>query len=265
MHVEHHRWYSDRVGRHMEVAVFGHYGVPVLVFPTSNGTVWEYRDQGFVGAVADFIEAGRVKLFTVSANQDESWMSRDAHPLHRSWSQARYDAWVRHEAVPFVWNHCRGRHGITALGASLGAYYAANATLKHPDVFDRCLAFSGIYDMAQHMDGHFDLNLYFNNPPAFVPNLNDHGLLEALRRARHSLHHRHRRVGGPRSLVPPRGPAPREGHPRARRRLGPRGLARLAVVEPPGAGLLRPAVATTPAGAAARRRRTRHISVPRCQ
>ncbi len=167
----------------MEVAVFGHYGVPVLVFPTSNGTVWEYRDQGFVGAVADFIEAGRVKLFTVSANQDESWMSRDAHPLHRSWSQARYDAWVRHEAVPFVWNHCRGRQGITALGASLGAYYAANATLKHPDVFDRCLAFSGIYDMAMHMDGLFDLNLYFNNPMAFVPNLNDHGLLEALRRA----------------------------------------------------------------------------------
>jgi esterase/lipase superfamily enzyme len=182
MHVEHHRWYSDRVRRHMDVAVFGHWGVPVMVFPTSNGDAWEYRDRGFVGAVADFIEAGRVKLYTVSANQDDSWFNTGAHPAHRSWAQAQYDAWVAAEAVPFVWSHCRGRQGITALGASLGAYYAVNATLKHPDLFNRCLAFSGVYDMAPHMDGHFDLNLYFNNPVAFVPNLSDGGTLEALRR-----------------------------------------------------------------------------------
>lgn len=37
MNREYHKWYSDRLGREMEMLVFGYSGLPVLVFPTSGG------------------------------------------------------------------------------------------------------------------------------------------------------------------------------------------------------------------------------------
>ena len=39
MNREYHKWYSPRLGRDMELLVFGHAGLPVLVFPTSGGTL----------------------------------------------------------------------------------------------------------------------------------------------------------------------------------------------------------------------------------
>ena len=62
-----------------------------------------------------------------------------------------YDEYLTEEMVPFVHHHCRGWQPITTLGASLGAYYAVNALLKHPDVFKRCFGLSGVYDMKQFM------------------------------------------------------------------------------------------------------------------
>ena len=37
MHRDHHRWYSHRLGREMGINVYGHYGLPLVVFPTSGG------------------------------------------------------------------------------------------------------------------------------------------------------------------------------------------------------------------------------------
>jgi len=41
MRTEYHRWYSGRVGREMGLVVYGHWGPPMLVFPTSGGDEWE--------------------------------------------------------------------------------------------------------------------------------------------------------------------------------------------------------------------------------
>ena len=57
------------------------------------------------------------------------------------------------------------------MGASLGAYHAANTLLKHPDVVKRCFALSGVYDMKRFMDGAYDDNFYFNNPVDYLANL----------------------------------------------------------------------------------------------
>ena len=43
MRREYHRWYSARVGRMMELLVFGHAGAKVLVFPTRDGRFYEYE------------------------------------------------------------------------------------------------------------------------------------------------------------------------------------------------------------------------------
>ena len=59
MHTTHQYWYSPRLGHDMGVAVFGHWGPPLLAFPTSHGDEWELQRNGLIDAIADFIDAGR--------------------------------------------------------------------------------------------------------------------------------------------------------------------------------------------------------------
>ena len=174
MRTEYHHWYSGRTRREMGLVVYGHWGPPMLVFPTSGGDEWEMDSKGMIGALADHIEAGRVKVFTIDANSGDSFYNKGAHPFHRSYMQAQYDAYVRHVVVPFIHHHCQTAGiPITTVGASLGAYHAANSLLKHPDVFKRCYALSGVYDMKRFMDGMYDDNFYFNNPVDYMANMED--------------------------------------------------------------------------------------------
>jgi len=174
METEYHHWFSHRLGRHMGVSVFGHWGAPLLFFPTSGGDEWEMRNQSMIGALAEFIDAGRVKAFAVNANSSESFYNKHAHPSHRSWMQRMYDEYLREEVVPFVHDHCRvPMIPITTVGMSLGAYHAANTLFKHPDVIKRCYAISGVYDMRRFMNGLYDDNFYFNNPVDYLSNLSD--------------------------------------------------------------------------------------------
>ena len=183
MQVEHHGWHSDRLGRGLGIRVYGHYGAPILVFPTSGGDEWESENMGMVEAIAHHIDAGRVKLFCVGSVNNEGWLNEGAHPRHRSWVQSNYDAYIADEVVPFIHGHCQTPGiAITTTGASFGAYHAANSLLKHPQLFRRCLAMSGVYDLRRFMDGDYDDNFYFNNPVDYVANLSDPWLLDELAR-----------------------------------------------------------------------------------
>ena len=119
----------------MGVAVFGHWGPPLLAFPTSHGDQWELQRQGLLDAIADFIDAGRVKVFCVGSNNHDSFLNKGAHPFHRSWRQRMFDEYIRHEVVPFVHTRCQTPEiPITTWGASLGAYHAVNTLLRYPQV-----------------------------------------------------------------------------------------------------------------------------------
>jgi esterase/lipase superfamily enzyme len=182
VNIEHHRWHSQRVGREMGIQVYGHYGRPLLVFPTSGGDEHEYEQRGMIDALRHHIDGGRVKVFCVNTVNNDSWYNKQAHPAHRSYMQAMYDAYVAFEVAPFVHGHCRTAGiAITTSGSSLGAYHAANTLLKHPDLFTRCLALSGVYDMRRFMNGHYDDNFYFNNPVDYMANLSDEYYLQHLR------------------------------------------------------------------------------------
>ena len=184
MNQENHRWFSHRVGREMGIRVHGHYGAPLLVFPTSGGDEWEYENQGMVAALAHHVDNGRVKLFCVNSINAESWNNRQAHPRHRSYMQAMYDSYVAFEVIPFIEDHCRTKGvAVSTAGASFGAYHALNTLLKHPEQVRRCLAQSGVYDVRRFMDEDWDENLYYNNPVEYMPNLTDEEFLAPLRHA----------------------------------------------------------------------------------
>jgi len=60
-----------------------------------------------VGVLADFIDAGRIKLFTVNSINGQSFYNQGAHPFHRSYVQSVFDSYLREEVVPFIWNNCQ--------------------------------------------------------------------------------------------------------------------------------------------------------------
>lgn len=181
MHTETHRWRTPLLDKEMSIRVYGHYGQPVLVFPTSGGDEREFEGQGMVEALAHHIAAGRVKFFCVNSVNNESWYNKQIHPAERARIQVLYDSYISTEVVPFIEAHCktRGIH-VTTTGASFGAYHAANTLFKHPRQIGRCLALSGVYDLRSFVDGHSDENFYFNNPVDYVANLKDWNILQHL-------------------------------------------------------------------------------------
>ena len=107
MRVEQHRWYSPRLGWDMGVVVFGHWGPPLLAFPTSHGDEWELQRNGMIDAIGDLVDGGRVKVICVGSNNQDSFYNKQAHPLHRSWMQRQYDEYLLHEVIPFVRHDCQ--------------------------------------------------------------------------------------------------------------------------------------------------------------
>jgi esterase/lipase superfamily enzyme len=174
MRIDHHVWYSPRLEHDMGVAVFGHWGPPMIAFPTSHGDEWELQRQGLIDALGEFIDGGRVKVFCVGSNNHESFLNRAAHPFHRSWRQRLFDEYIRDEVIPFVYASAQTPGiPIATMGASLGAYHAANTLFRYPHMIKACYAISGVYDLRRFMDGMFDENFYFHNPVDYVANLHD--------------------------------------------------------------------------------------------
>jgi esterase/lipase superfamily enzyme len=170
MHREYVKWDSPRLGRPMELLWFGHAGRPMIWYPTSKGTFFENEDFGLVGAVADFVDAGRIQIACVDSVDSESFYANYRHPAERLERHDHYDRYVYEEVVPFARNRTGGAP-IATLGASFGAYHAVNFAFRHPDAVDKTVGMSGKYDIHSFLDGFWNDTAYFHCPTAYVPNM----------------------------------------------------------------------------------------------
>lgn len=122
---DYHRWFSPSLGRDMEMLIFGHAGLPAVVFPSSCGRFYEFEDRGMVGAIAHRIDAGQLQLFCVDSVDAESWYNRDVPARWRIARHVQYEDYVLREVMPLLrgmnWNTQR-----IAMGCSFGGYHAAN-------------------------------------------------------------------------------------------------------------------------------------------
>ena len=165
----------------MELLVFGHAGPPMIVFPSSMGAFFEYEDNGMVGTLAEKLERGSLQLYCVSSVDKESWYNRRAHPRERVRRHLQYEDYILNDVVPLV--HHLNRHGaIGVTGCSFGAYHAMVFALRQPYTFNWCVTMGGAFDVTQFLDGYFDEDCYFLNPPSFLPPLSDPYYLDQYRR-----------------------------------------------------------------------------------
>ena len=164
----------------MEMLVFGHGGVPVLVFPTSCGRFHEFEDNGMVQALSWKLAHGKVQLFCVDSVDGESWYNRTVPPRWKIARQIQYQEYVLCEVLPYIRNANCDRH-LVALGCSFGAYHAANLALKHPDLFSGFLTMGGAFDVTNFLHGYHDSEVYFNMPTQYLLNMSDPWFLDRYR------------------------------------------------------------------------------------
>lgn len=187
MNREYHRWHSPRLGRDMELLVFGHAGAKVLMFPTRDGRFYEYENLGLVHALAHKIHAGHLQLYCVDSLDRETFYCQWQHPAHRIQRHIQFEEYILNEVLPFMAN--KNPYPCTIVqGCSLGAFHAANIAFRHPHLFQKLCAFSGRYDLTlavEHFpnlfDGYYDDNIYYHTPNHFLPQLNCNNRLQHLR------------------------------------------------------------------------------------
>jgi len=169
------RDWSEALGRDMEVLRFGASGVPLLAFPTSQGRFYQWEDFGLVGALADWIEAGRLQVWCVDSVDGESWYAHHQPPGVRVERHLQYDRYLLNELLPHI------PEPPIAAGPSFGALHAVLLAVRHPTRLRGFIGLSGAYDTARWLDGYADANTYFTNLLAFLPGLHDEAYLGPLR------------------------------------------------------------------------------------
>jgi esterase/lipase superfamily enzyme len=172
IHEEYHKWHSPIIGREFEMLVFGHAGIPVILFPTSKGSYYQYKDQGMIEKAAWFLERGKVKIYCPDSLDASSWYDRSIPPAQRAWHHSLYDKLLLEEVSARALEET-GHKRIAVAGCSFGGYHAVNFAFRHPSVTGYCFSMSGIFDIRSFTDGYYDDNIYYNNPVDYLPGDDD--------------------------------------------------------------------------------------------
>jgi esterase/lipase superfamily enzyme len=166
----------------MEIAVYGHYGPALLMFPTAAADYLEYERFQLIDTIAGFINEGKLKAFSINSINNESWLNHSMLPHHKAIRHQQYNEYVVNEVVPFIHSHCNGLVPIVTTGASLGAFHALNTFFRRPDIFSGTIAMSGDYNLQSYTKGYFDETVFFNSPELYLPGVTDHQYLENMRK-----------------------------------------------------------------------------------
>ena len=156
--------YSRCLGRDMEMNVYGEGGKPVLVFPCQNGRFFDWEGFGMLDTLGDYLAERRLQLFCVDTIDAETLSDVGGNPYHRV---RRHEAWFNYlmeEAVPAIREINGTGQLLLTTGFSMGAYHAGNSFFRRPDIFDRVIALSGVYDTADMYGGYMDEVVYVNDP-----------------------------------------------------------------------------------------------------
>lgn len=176
-------WYSSRLEQHLNLRRWGHWGQPVLLFPTAGGDAGEVERRGLIAALQPMIDAGRIKVYSVDSVAGAALAAGESSVEHRCWLFKQFGEYVAHEVVPAIWSDSahQGPEPIVT-GASIGAFNAVSVLCRYPHLFRMAIGMSGSYDLEPLLGAPGTEDYYLSAPLSFLPNLGDEAMLEQLRR-----------------------------------------------------------------------------------
>ena len=126
------RWYSPRTQRELTLARWGHYGTPVLVFPTAGGDAEEIERHHLLGHLWEGVDAGRFKVYSIDSTAGRALATHEGSPEHRAWLFNQYQQAIEQEVVPAIHSDSAGQQPIVATGSSIGAFNALACVCRYP-------------------------------------------------------------------------------------------------------------------------------------
>ncbi len=157
--------------------VFGHDGLPVIAFPTSQQRYYELKDSKLIESAAKFIESGKIKIYCPDSVDSDSWYNYSIQPADRVRTHIGYENLIINDVIEFAKHETEMKRVVLA-GCSFGAFHAANISFKYPDRVSGLICMGGSFDVKQFIYGYYDDNCYFNSPLDYLPNLTDHWYLD---------------------------------------------------------------------------------------
>ncbi len=162
---------SKSLGQEASLIVYGEGGYPVVAFQTQDQKASELEDEGMVDALAEFIDGKQIQLFSVDNFDEQSWSLLSGDNEARAARQEAYFRFVTDELIPRVHELNASNLRPIAFGCSMGAVHAAIALFRRPDLFQGCMALSGIYHSGYFFGDWMNSTLYDNDVLAFLPNM----------------------------------------------------------------------------------------------
>lgn len=166
------KWYTSRLEQEVQLVRWGHYGTPVLLFPTAGGDAEEVERFHLVRMLEPLIDAGRIKVYSTDSIAGRAWISGDHSAEFCSRVQNVFDDFIYSEVTPAIRTDCKSDTvEVIAAGASIGAFNAVATVCRHPDAYKLAIAMSGTYDLSKYLEGRMNPDFYFSSPLHYLPDL----------------------------------------------------------------------------------------------
>jgi esterase/lipase superfamily enzyme len=165
------RWHSPRMDRDITLVRWGHFGIPVLLFPTAGGDAEEVERHKLIRFIQPLIDAGRIKVYSCDSAAGKAMQADEGSTAYRMWLFNAYQQAIADEVVPAIIGDSSGPQPIIAAGASIGAFNALAVTCRFPHLFDAAVCMSGTYDITRFIGGQLTEDMYFASPLHFLPGL----------------------------------------------------------------------------------------------
>ncbi len=166
------RWRSPRLDQDVQLVRWGHFGTPVLLFPTAGGDAEEVERFHLIRVLEPLIDDGRIKVYSTDSIAGRTWVSGDHSAEFCSRMQNVFDDFIYSEVTPAIRTDCGSPDiEIIATGASIGAFNAVATVCRHPDAYKMAIAMSGTFDLSKYLEGRMNEDFYFSSPLHYLPQL----------------------------------------------------------------------------------------------
>jgi len=164
---EHRTYYSHILNRDIHLEVTGHWGHPILLFPSSYGQYTQNRDFGLNGSVMRWVDEGRIKLYNVETIDGLTFYAEHMNSETKIHNYEHYMQFLRSELIPYIQNECNS-HRIAVAGVSFGGYHASNTAFRFPDLISHVISMSGVFNIRNFVPLSDDIRIYYNCPDEFM-------------------------------------------------------------------------------------------------
>src|SRR5213083_3375672 len=95
-------WFSPNLQMEMPLVAYGHAGQTLLMLPTAAADYLEYERFYLVDAIKPFIDAGRIRAYSINSVNRYSLLNEQMPPRLKAELLTRFDRYLTDEVIPII-------------------------------------------------------------------------------------------------------------------------------------------------------------------